>query len=275
MDKLKQLQLQTSIHCFFTSINAGPWYRALVIQNNEKIVVQSVEFLWRDSMMVKPLSDLEGNTLGSFNLDWAPFITLENCTDEQLTCNALGMANDVAILVGNHLNFTISHFKDANGNWGLTPVAGFRNLSREWAGVLGLVVTGDFPMSLNSWRQTIDRHTILDFVPFSTEIFALALTPQQAEIDAELFLRPFTNGSMKSVLLCIGLFVVLQSVLANCQKDLTQFTGHRIFKTTMWLFFLLVHSYYSGAMTMFFSTDPTKLSAFRGFNSGKYSTRRA
>ena len=65
------------------------------------------------------------------------------------------------------------------------------NSSGVWDGVMGDVVAGKYPMSLNTWKWIIERQEILDFVPIVKENQVLTVIPKPPELDPGLFIRPF------------------------------------------------------------------------------------
>ena len=84
-------------------------------------------------------------TFISINLNWDPFVRLFDCHDkgpkDPLVCQAEGMVQDIAQLVSAKHNLTIRHAKDRNNDWGMQPKSGPLNVSGEWAGVMGGVVS--------------------------------------------------------------------------------------------------------------------------------------
>ena len=70
------------------------------------------------------------------------------------------------------------------------------NLSGNWSGVMGDVVTGKYPIGLSTWRWTIERHIVGDFnVILSWDYKKSYLVLQRPQIDPEFFTRSFSNLS--------------------------------------------------------------------------------
>ena len=64
-------------------------------------------------------------------------------------------------------------------------------MSGNWTGVMGDVITGRYPMSLNSWVWRLERNPILDFVSVVRDNEILVMTPNRPEFDLFLYIRPF------------------------------------------------------------------------------------
>ena len=67
--------------------------------------------------------------------------------------------------------------------------AGPYNLSGEWKGVMGDVVSGKYHVSLSAWNWIIERNSFLDFVPVVKDRQILAVIPKPPEVDPGLFIR--------------------------------------------------------------------------------------
>ena len=85
------------------------------------------------------------------------------------------------------------------------------NLSGEWTGVIGDVVTGKYQFSLNSWTFTTERQKVLSFVPSVIDRFVFLLIPSLPDFDPELLYRPFTNSAW----LCIFFFFITACCFAT------------------------------------------------------------
>ena len=64
-------------------------------------------------------------------------------------------------------------------------------MSGNWSGVMGDVVAGRYPMSLNSWVWRLERNPILDFVSVVRDTEILVMTPKPPSFDLHLYIRPF------------------------------------------------------------------------------------
>ena len=122
-------------------------------------------------------------------------------------------------------------------------------------GALGRVASGQFPWSLSGWLHTLSRDPHFDFVPLSTDTPIWLLTPKKATVDMELFLRPFTALAWLGILGFCAAVWMIESLLLSF--DMGSVSTRQILSITAWSFFLLVNSFYGGALTMFFTTsDP-------------------
>ena len=64
-------------------------------------------------------------------------------------------------------------------------------MSGNWTGVMGDVITGRYPMSLNSWLWPLERDPILDHVSVVRDNEILVMTPKAPLFDLLLYIRPF------------------------------------------------------------------------------------
>ena len=156
------------------------------------------------------------------------------------------------------VNFTwVSHIPVDGHGWGVRPISGPFNESGIWGGSMGGVINGEYHMSLSQWIWNFDRYGLLDFVSTSANTVTLALTPQPPEMDFGLFIRPFQNEAWYCIL---GMLIIIPIVLMG-PYILIQFyestDGYHLISLITWLFFVLINAYYSGALTMFFTSEPT------------------
>ena len=83
----------------------------------------------------------------------------------------------------------------------------------------------------------------------------LVVSTREPEVDLNLFIKPFRREAWIGIGACIsailGLAVLPNFMLSNYFS--TQ--GFRLFVTTGWLFFVLLQIYYSGTLTMFFTSE--------------------
>ena len=134
-------------------------------------------------------------------------------------------------------------------------ILGPYNASGDWPGVMGDVVTGKYPLSLNAWRWFPERNPILDFVPVARETYLLATIPKPQKVDFDLYIRPFTRKAWQAVIafMIIGVTGLAgnQFIMIRYRTDLSR----RIMMFSVWAFFVLCHAHYGGALKMFFTSD--------------------
>ena len=97
----------------------------------------------------------------------------------------------------------------------------------------------------------------MDFVSTTSSFQALALTPQPPDVDTGLFIRPFRDDAWMGVLLVSAIIVVVTVIPYSLVAQYDQTDGCTMTVTTAWFFFVLINAWYSGAMTMFFSSEIT------------------
>jgi hypothetical protein len=74
-------------------------------------------------------------------------------------------------------------------------ISGPMNLTGDWGGTMGSVVTRKYDLSMSPWVRNVDRNSLLTFAPCVPTRTVLVVTPKNPETDFGLFVRPFTNES--------------------------------------------------------------------------------
>ena len=84
--------------------------------------------------------DLNGMKIRSLDLDWDPFVRIQNCDDNE-RCEVHGFSIDLVDLVARRLNFTYESTREPTGLWG--HMDDFASpFNENWSGVMGGVITG-------------------------------------------------------------------------------------------------------------------------------------
>ena len=133
------------------------------------------------------------------------------------------------------------------------------NLSGEWSGVMGDVITGKYPFSLSTWLSTSPRDDVGDFsviVDYDKYVAYLSLKPPK--IDPGLFIRPFTNATWLVILAMFLTQFILFILPPILMKNRSEKKTEAAITLVAWFFFVVVHAYYGGALTSFFTAE-TKL----------------
>ena len=112
-------------------------------------------------------------------------------------------------------------------------------------------------MSISLWLWKFERFGLMDFVSVHPSSYVLALTPQPAEVDFGLFIRPFQEEAW----LLISCFVIMILTTIVLPYSLLTYYDHtegfKLTSLTSWLFFVIINAYYGGALTMFFTSELT------------------
>ncbi|XP_059083507.1 uncharacterized protein LOC131880816 [Tigriopus californicus] len=148
-------------------------------------------------------------------------------------------------------NFSLSHTFETD--WGVMPIEGtFEN--GTFGGAFGGVINGAFDMSLSSWRATPERGLLLDMEPVQMTDFVLAVVPKTLGVDLKFFQHPFSIDAWQGILLVAFLIcvtIIPPSLLLGNYENTDAYNWASL---SAWSFFLLINSFYCGALTMFFST---------------------
>jgi hypothetical protein len=185
-----------------------------------------------------------------------------HCNQSDVTnCEDSGLFSDVLGEVGRILNFSYSVDRDPDNNFGIIPVQGnWHDENATFEGVLGELVLGNYEICGSFWIANWDRFGWMDmtFHAIETQIGILINIDSIESNDLSLFLRPFNLPARITIFIFLILFLLCFGLFShNFGRKGSSSQGKRFYIFTLWLFFILIHTYYSGAMTMFFSTTPT------------------
>ena len=230
--------------------NMTKYQNILSLSNNTKTLVQDIKLTERNQML--EYHNLEGLQLYSNTLSWVPYFMISNCDDTGQNCEMSGFLNDFMNAMGNIVNFTWTSHAPIDGSWGTV------NENGVWtAGPMSSVMNGEYHMSISPWLWKFERFGLMDFVSLNPNAFVLALTPQPAELDMGLFIRPFQDEAW--ILVLVSVIIIFSNIVIPYSL-LSYFEHTESFKLSSlfsWLFVLLINAYYGGALTMFFTSELT------------------
>ena len=199
--------------------------------------------------------DMQGHNLQSSTISWYPFVSMEECDKDTNVCSkATGLLMDIMELLGKYYNFTIESINNPDGNWGAIVLDGDLP-NKTFPGLFGKIVRREFDLSISNWNHKLEWDPLLDgTVSIFDNYLIQIINIKKPPMDLTLFFRPFKNESWLAIL---GLFFLLYLPLAIqslCYRKVS--IVNRKISLISGLCFLLIHSYYSGALTMFFSSPP-------------------
>ena len=200
--------------------------------------------------------DLKGLSIRSIDLDWEPYVWISDCENDNEGCIVRGFNVDMVDLIAEQLNCTYESTKEPNDKWGNEMVDAADSMNANWSGVMGGVITGQYDMSLTAWLYQEKRSKFLSFSHVDNRGLVLVATPNVPNIDFGLFLRPFTTSAWRGIVGVLLVTYLTSFVIKSRDSDETP-TYQQILAMTTWLFFVLLNSFYGGAMTMFFANDIT------------------
>ena len=234
------------------------YHTIISLKGQTDFAINEVQFQ-KNSNVISKTFNLQGMRIASISDTWTPYMILGDCYEddsEKEACEAptYGLMMDACQLIAQKFNFTIVSFKRKDGKWGTLPEEGTPfNMSGTWVGVMGDVMFGKYPVSINIWSSFPERNELLDLVPFSSDRAVLILAPQLVKMDAGMFVRPFTTMAWYCTGAVVASALCVSAALFSCSK--TDMSGFKIFLLTLWYFFVALNAYYSGALTMFFITN--------------------
>ena len=132
-------------------------------------------------------------------------------------------------------------------------------MSGEWSGAMGNVVNGKYALALSTWYTFFERDAVVDLdvmIQWDFPVAAIVLKPPK--IDHNLFIRPFSSLAWLAI---FATFIIqvsinyLSSILTR-KHLIRNVSFGKIWTLVSWFTFVLINAFYSGALTMFFSTQP-------------------
>ena len=125
------------------------YYQVLSLINSTRTLVHELEFTKLGQIIDN--IDMEGLTIYSNTLSWAPYFIIENCDEFGRNCDMSGFLADYMDALGRILNFTWTSHAPPDGSWGVRPISGPFDKSGVWGGAMGGVVNGEYHISLSQW----------------------------------------------------------------------------------------------------------------------------
>lgn len=234
------------------SDNITRYHNVLSISNNTKTLIQDIKFDQKNQIIDS--HNLEGLKLYSNVITWAPYFTLENCDDNGQNCDTKGILNDYMNAMGRILNFSWTSHTPPDGNWGVQPLSGPFNKSGVWGGAMGSIVNGEYHLSITPWLWKLERNDLFDHVITGKDTLVLALTPNPAEVDFGLFIRPFRNEAWFCILSMCLIILITILIPYGLMENYEHTASFKCAMVSAWIFFVFINAYYGGAMTMFFTS---------------------
>ena len=103
------------------------WFQMISLSSGS--VVEEIKF-YPGSFLVYQDFNLNGLSVTSITLSWAPFFTIDNCDKKHFKCaTGYGYLGDYMDMLARRYNFTYISYKDQNDDWGTVPKEGPFNLS--------------------------------------------------------------------------------------------------------------------------------------------------
>ena len=116
-------------------------------------------------------------------------------------------------------------------------------------------------MSHAIWSPTLERSRNLDFAYAVQQELVLIAIEQMPNVDFGLFIRPFSQRVWFSIV-CI-LAVIATFLFSKLSDDFSH--ARHICTLTVMLLFVLLQSFFGGALTMFFASEhPVPFNDVRG-----------
>ena len=207
--------------------------------------------------LYKETFDLMGSNIRSVSLEWAPWLIIGKCLDGLYRdCETSGVFSELMNSMATLYNFTWTQDKEPSGSWGKLPINGSRFYDSNPSGVVPQMVMKKYDLSVSGWATLSERVHLVDTTLSISDggVYGL-LYLMRTQVDFGLFVRPFSKCAWAITLsIVVVYFGMSMSSLRGCTYFPTKTESSKISHIVFWLFFVLVHSFYSGAMTMFFTS---------------------
>ncbi len=261
MSKLSTLKMNSLFYLIYDEdTNANHWkiQLALTMNNVSQVVLNKMKKN-RNGQWVEQNPDLEGFKIACSTLAWDPFLVFENCKGTRDNCTTRGYMVDYIDSMASMLNFTWSCVKDNDiDNWGVKPTNNINDrINGTWNGAMGGIVNGKYMLGVSSWVWNEQRQSLLDFVLCTTSQSAMAVSPRPPEFDIGLFIRPFRDDAWNGCGITLAFMFIGVMVPRMFLSYYDSTDAQKIVVTSTWYFFVLINAYYGGALTMFFTTEPS------------------
>ena len=83
----------------------------------------------------------------------------------------------------------------------------------------------------------------------------MVANPRASEAALDLFIRPFRREAWIGISVCLSLILGMSILPYFSLRDYFSTNGFRLFAIIGWLFFVLLEIYFSGTLTMFFTSE--------------------
>jgi hypothetical protein len=248
---LELFRLDALFYIVLSSHQGVTWHQVITLKSGFSMT--ELRFSLGNGQIVENYN-LNGLTIHTIGINYAPYLTLEDCDQNGRKCRSNGYLKQYTDVLAKQFNFTYESHKDVNDDWGELPKSGPYNRSGEWAGVFGDVIKAKYDLNLADWIWSLKTYGLLSFVSINSITRVLIWTPKTKEIDFGLFVRPFTGDSWIAVLSMTTLTLFAIASVHYIMPSGTKKIGQNIIITTFWYFFVLLNAFYGGALTMFFTS---------------------
>ena len=253
---------------FFSSVQSFNVSTAFYVLEEENLSIIHTHPKWNrviaNKMTINNISgvaryDFQGMPVSSFTSSWYAWFQIEQCNLEGKGCKTRGILADFMDILGSMYNFTWYSDKDMKDNWGFPKVKPNGTYVKEhFSGILRSIMNRNYDLSLSNWNHFLERNELVDtsFALVSLKA-ALYIGESKKGLDFSLFNRPFTWKSWV-VVICMSILIMALSGIWFQLKVPGPMISKRCIILVSGMYFIIVHSFYGGASTMFYAT-PRKI----------------
>jgi hypothetical protein len=249
---LDLFRLDALFYVLLSSHQGVTWHQVITLKSGFSMT--ELRFSLGNGQIVEDY-DLNGLTVNTIGLNYAPYFTLEDCDQHGRNCISNGYLKQYTDVLAKQFNFTYVSHKEVYEDWGELPKSGPFNRSGEWSGVFGDVIMAKYDLNLAAWAWYLERYGLTSFVSIISITKVLIWTPKTKEHDFGFFFHPFTRDSWIAILSMTTLTTIVIAAVHYIMPSGKEKIGQNIMITTLWYFFILLNAFYGGAMTMFFTSN--------------------
>ena len=199
--------------------------------------------------------DMMGAELKTIGLPYPPYLGVGDCKNGNMNCKTYGSVPDILDEISSMFNFTWTCDREPDGDWGDESA----NKSLV-SGVIGHIIREEYDLSPVNWLHTTERASRFDFTEEIGHVDFLAMINLKSKVQNQyLIIDPFATSSLSASALVVVCFAGIMSLMKFLEvKDwLNQDSQSKmIIIFSGWLFFVLIHSFFGAALTMFLSSPP-------------------
>ena len=200
--------------------------------------------------------DMQGSVIKMVTLDWQPWFVLGPCKiDGYRDCISSGYVHELFSALGRIFNFTWRVDAVPSQEWGVVPANSdsWMEQNLTFQGVTSELIYDNYDLSPSGWFASPGRDLYMDFTfSYETDVMLAFFNKRKPSIDTGLFLRAFNSQVWTVLCITVISWFLLQFLCSEIFGKFQMLKEWTIFN--MSITFLLVHAFYGGAMTTFFSS---------------------
>jgi hypothetical protein len=120
---LMEVKLDSLFYLAVSSEHGVQWYQVITLKSG--CAMTELQFS-KETFQIVEDYNLNGLTIYSLSITWAPYLSLEDCDKSGENCKTYGYLKDYTDIIAKRCNFTWESHKEINEDWGVLPKSGAR-----------------------------------------------------------------------------------------------------------------------------------------------------